>query len=53
MIRKSEDLPENIWLNLSGHETACIGLVDKKGKSPDRFISVRGFFLFRAGGSYE
>ncbi len=32
------------WRNLRGRKYAK-DLEDKKGKSPDRFISVRGFFF--------
>jgi hypothetical protein len=48
MIRKSEDLLELEGIKLRGQEYAFKILRIKKGKSPDRFNSVRGFFLLRA-----
>ena len=41
---KSEDLPECMRIVFSVVERAHNKLEDKKGTSPGRFISVRGFF---------
>jgi len=45
MIRKSEDLPEIVVLYTSADRGITCDLADKKGTSPDRWKSVRGFFL--------
>ena len=42
--RESQKTCLNIRHNLRGREVPCLDLEDKKGKSPDRFISVRVFF---------
>jgi biopolymer transport protein ExbB/TolQ len=42
--RESQKTCLNIKHNLRGREVPCLGLEDKKGKSPDRLISVRVFF---------
>ncbi len=44
---KSEDLPE--WMRISAANRARKNSEDRKGTSPDRFISVRGFFFASVG----
>jgi len=44
LIRKSEDLPGPQGMILVERDRCRADLEDEKGTSPDRFLSVRGFF---------